>query len=700
MLASKTWTQTDAGPEVKAYQIGAGPFAVRAFPVTSLDDVAAYVGACPPNAFVIRGTPVAEVIPYRRHRAQGGEAPTIAAAAHRWLAIDFDDKAGEPRVDLPAMAVEARASLPPAFHGARAFALATSSCGVLPGIRVRLWFWLTREISDSEAKAWLAGSPVDASIYNPSVPCYCAPPTFTELPDPFAETSRHAWLDGAPEVQVPETFDTPSDPLAGFGKAAAGAVVGNRNAHLTSLAGSMRRRAMSEAAIAAGLKAENAALPDPLPESEVEGIARSIARYEPEPEAIAHVPLRGAWSEHAIVNDEGGIIPCAENYSLLLRHHEAFGLWLNSRTGKPVWDRCPWRAPATPVADGDDFQMLCWLARERIWYKPPCDLLQGIAEVAAARPYDPWRGFLEGLTWDGTPRLGTAAARLLGDRTPAAGQMFAWWLISSVARSYVPGTQVDHMLILEGLTGLGKTTFLRELVIDPAFYARLVVHGDLSNVRTIGKIHGPVVIELAELETLRRAGVQAMKAFVDERIDRVQWLYARTQTDVPRSCVFAGTTNDPTFLEDETGNRRYWPIACKSVDIPQLKLEREQLWAEAVALYKAGTKWWPTAEDSGLELEQIQEDRRKIPVAEETISGLVDATYAAGMHVLTGTQLTAEQLVNGKLQWVTTGQLCTLARCKDYEAQAAMKAIKWMPQRVRLLTGTRIRAYVRPEVAQ
>ena len=110
---------------------------------------------------------------------------------------------------------------------------------------------------------------------------------------------------------------------------------------------------------------------------------------------------------------------------------------------------------------------------------------------------------------------------------------------------------------------------------------------------------------------------------------------------------------------------------------------------------------WPTAEDAGLCLEQVQEDRRRISRAEEEIANVLEATYTPGLHVLTGTTISGEQVApgTGKLLWATTAQLCSLGKCKDYEAQAAMRAIKWNPQRVRLLTGSRVRAYVRPEGA-
>jgi hypothetical protein len=59
---------------------------------------------------------------------------------------------------------------------------------------------------------------------------------------------------------------------------------GNRNAHLTSLAGSMRRRGMTETSITAALLAENEGrCRPPLPEADVRRIAKSVGRYTPDP---------------------------------------------------------------------------------------------------------------------------------------------------------------------------------------------------------------------------------------------------------------------------------------------------------------------------------------------------------------------------------------------------------------------------------
>ncbi len=52
--------------------------------------------------------------------------------------------------------------------------------------------------------------------------------------------------------------------------------------------------------------------------------------------------------------------------------------------------------------------------------------------------------------------------------------------------------------------------------------------------------------------------------------------------------------NHRSYLRDDSGGRRYWPIACSKIDLDALRLDREQIWAEVVHLYKAGAKWWPS----------------------------------------------------------------------------------------------------------
>ncbi|MCE6967604.1 VapE domain-containing protein [Cereibacter sphaeroides] len=253
----------------------------------------------------------------------------------------------------------------------------------------------------------------------------------------------------------------------------------------------------------------------------------------------------------------------------------------------------PWDGPTGPFPrpweDADDVRTAEWLQLRGVNVAP---LVVGRAVGAVAREHriHPVRDWLETLKWDGTHRIETWTSTYLGAAPTAFHHTVgALWLISAVARIFRPGVKADHMLILEGPQGTRKSTAIKVLAGEAWFTDELP---ELGSKDAALHMQGVWIVEIAELDAIGRAEVSRIKAFLTRTTDRFRPPYGRYTVEVPRQCVFAGTVNPDTYLRDETGNRRFWPLRCGAIDIAALARDRDQLWAEAVHRFREGAIWW------------------------------------------------------------------------------------------------------------
>lgn len=309
------------------------------------------------------------------------------------------------------------------------------------------------------------------------------------------------------------------------------------------------------------------------------------------PVTIATLRRAAKWSEiegadyHRFKNGE--MKPTLHNAILVLskvNRDRGYSIRKNDMTGQDEWH-------GRPINDAD-LGLLRVAIEQAGMHSVGADLTAGaVRAVAELNRYHPVRDWLESLHHDGKPRLDSWLTRYLGvdasPYSPAVGRAF---LVAMVARVMRPGCKHDHVLVLGGAQGIGKSTACRILGGD---WAGDNMPSIRDGAREAGLyLRGHWLVELAELAPSRKAEQEDLKAFLTRAADEIRAPYARRADIVPRQCVFVGTTNEPTFLRDASGGRRYWPVTCGArIDTEGLAADREQLFAEAVAAFRSGEAW-------------------------------------------------------------------------------------------------------------
>lgn len=227
----------------------------------------------------------------------------------------------------------------------------------------------------------------------------------------------------------------------------------------------------------------------------------------------------------------------------------------------------------------------------------------------------PVREYLESLTWDGVKRVEMLLTDYLGaENTLYTRAVIRTHLTAAVARIFKPGCKYDTMLTLTGPQGIGKSTFIRYLGKDWFNDSLETVKGK----EAYEQLQGSWLLEMGELTATRKADIEAVKLFLSKTEDIYRVAYGRRTSRFKRQCIFWGTSNDREFLRDKTGDRRTWPVDCGVMEIKKsvfkdLKNEVDQIWAEAVELYRSGHKLHLEGKEAEEALKQQREHAEDSP---------------------------------------------------------------------------------------
>lgn len=283
-----------------------------------------------------------------------------------------------------------------------------------------------------------------------------------------------------------------------------------------------------------------------------------------------------------------------------------------------------------PDTDEDEAAVQQYLGATYCGDVPTMAAVREILSLAASLPgreVDPLIGYLGSLRWDGVKRL-SGGPEALDEVLPGvpwddkperawASRAVMRACVAAVARAFEPGYQVDSSLVLVGPQGTRKTSWVRWLAGPWSAALPDILGGDAD---LFDPCHKAWIVEADEGFAVTRSGSRygdALKRFLTARSDTWRPKYGRTSRTMSRRFVVWGTTNHEDFLANEEGNRRYWPVRITRTIPTELLTDyrRDQIWAEAVHLYRAGEKaWMSEAEEQRMQSERASQATEEDPL--------------------------------------------------------------------------------------
>jgi predicted P-loop ATPase len=255
-----------------------------------------------------------------------------------------------------------------------------------------------------------------------------------------------------------------------------------------------------------------------------------------------------------------------------------------------------------PVLDDRALRRLHFSIHENFGFFPPKALHDdAVLDLAGKNCFHPVRDYFGCLKWDGTPRLN----KLFGDYFDAEPidyleALSATWLILATRRMR-SDKPIDQKVVptILGRQGNDKGEALKVLAVRPEWYSDNF-DIQMASEEILETFAGKLIVEHAEMDSIRRYDTGKVKVAISRSQDKARQAYDRLATERARQFVLAATANHEKIFHDETGNRRWYPLKARNIRIPELRRDRDQLWAEAVHRERAGEsteiprKFWAT----------------------------------------------------------------------------------------------------------
>jgi predicted P-loop ATPase len=385
------------------------------------------------------------------------------------------------------------------------------------------------------------------------------------------------------------------------------------------------------------------------------------------------------WLGECLLSPKGTPLPLLENAMVALRNDPTLQdaiarddmfcgpMLLKQIPGSSISAPVP-----RPITDDDVASIQSYI--QRLGIKIGKDVAHQAVDYRAREcAYHPVRDYLASLVWDGTPRLETLFIIYFGtEDTPYIRGIAPLYFKAMVSRILNPGCKADYMIVLEGRQGILKSTACSVLGGD-WFSDSLPEIGNGKDASQ--HLRGKWLIEVPEMHAMAKAETSRLKAFITRPTERYRPSYGRKEVVEPRQCIFIGTTNQYTYLRDETGGRRFWPVRCGDVDVNALRLDRDQIFAEAVHRVQQGEPCWPDREFEQQHIKPEQDARYEGDLWHDIV-----AVYVAPLAKITVLKIATDALgiiVNDKLDRAVSLRVTAILRRLGWEEGKRTLEARW-----------------------
>lgn len=277
--------------------------------------------------------------------------------------------------------------------------------------------------------------------------------------------------------------------------------------------------------------------------------------------------------------------------------------------------------------DNEASASLAWLSSEcSLFHYPTSKLDDFITVLADQNQYNPVAQWIESKPWDGVTRIQALCNTVTThpEQSELKDTLITRWLTGAVAAAYLPhGISMKGILTFQGTQSLGKTPWFKALApdfLDVIKDSFLLKPDDKDSVKRFCSYW---LVELGELDaTFKRSDISQLKAFVSSDRDELRLPYARRDSKLPRRTVAFASVNPKTFLNDPTGNTRFWTIACTHINW-QHGIDMQQLWTEVLLGWRNGDSYYLTPEELNT-LNESNTDFMAVEPVEERLLNRLD----------------------------------------------------------------------------